>query len=353
MKPLQLFYFLGIPFSPLYGMAMKIRSLLYSKNVLKTSRLSIPVISVGNLTMGGSGKTPTVQMLSRFLQKSGFTVGVISRGYGGKANKDINVVSDGTNILLPAEEAGDEPFMLAQSVPGLRVVTGKKRSIPAQYAQDHLKCDVLILDDGFQHMAVHRDLDIVLFNATTLAGNNRVFPAGDLREPKSALQRADIFLLTGVTDANRENSLAFKHKLTAEFPNTPVFTTQNSVDGVYDQNNNVLNVSDYASVSPLYALSGIANPERFIQLLTNSDICLSGHTALKDHTEYNSELIAKISQKALSSGAQGIITTHKDLVKMENLAPGLPLYCLKISAQPSGGFYDYIATRLSLPLSKG
>lgn len=347
MKPLQLFYLLGLPFSPLYSLAMRIRSLLYMNKVLKVSKLSVPVISIGNLTMGGSGKTPTVQMVARFLQSKGFTPGVISRGYGGKATKEVNVVSDGEKIFLTVEDAGDEPFMLAQSVPGLRVLTGKKRFLPARYAQDQLGCDILILDDGFQHMAVHRDLDIVLFNATALVGNNRVFPGGDLREPKSALRRADVFLITGLTDANRRRAITFKHTLTTQFPNTPIYTAENAIDGVYDQNDNRLDTTCETLNAPFYALSGIANPERFTMLLKDEGIKITGHTALKDHSNYDNQLLGEIAEKARSSGAVGIITTHKDLVKMEKLKVDIPIYCLKISAQTSNGFFDYISTKLS------
>jgi len=327
---------------------MKIRSQLYSLNILKVTRLSIPVISIGNLTMGGSGKTPTVEMIARFLQSKGFTVGIISRGYGGTAKRAVNVVSDGDNVLLPVEQAGDEPYMLAKSLPGVRVVTGKKRALPASYAQDHLGCDILILDDGFQHLAVYRNLDIVLFNATNLAGNNRVFPGGDLREPRSALQRADIFFLTGVTGENSKQASLFRQQLSEQFPTTPVFTTENTVEGVYELNEGQLERKSNNPEAPLYALSGIANPERFIQLLADQGVLLTGNTALQDHCSYNNGLLSELSTKARSSGAAGIITTHKDLVKIENLQIDLPLFCLKISAQAPEQFFDFLKARLSL-----
>ena len=188
MKTNTFYFALGRPFSPIYSLAMRLRETLYRRGVLQSFRLSVPVISVGNLTMGGSGKTPMVQYLARLLQRHGFHPAVISRGYGGTANAKVNTVSDGSSVLLDAATAGDEPRFLAETLPGVPVLTGIVRRMPAQRAVE-MGADVLLLDDGFQHLQIVRDVNLVLFNTDRLAGNSRVFPGGDLREPVIALHQ--------------------------------------------------------------------------------------------------------------------------------------------------------------------
>ncbi len=169
-------FFWGRPFSPLYGFVMKLREQLYKKGILRSYNFPVPVISVGNLVLGGTGKTPTVMQIAQLLKNHGYRPGIVSRGYGGKAKDAVNIVSNFDRVLLPPKAAGDEPYLLASKLPGIPVITGKKRAHPCNYAITELGCDCLVLDDGFQHIAVQRDIDIVLFNATDLAGNSRIFP---------------------------------------------------------------------------------------------------------------------------------------------------------------------------------
>ena len=174
------FYFgLGRPFSPLYSFAMRVRESWYQKGILNSVSFDVPVISIGNLTMGGTGKTPTVKYLAGLLQERGYRPAIISRGYGGATNERVNIVSDGNAILLDADYVGDEPRMLAEALPDVFVLTGVVRKLPAARAVE-MGADVLILDDGFQHLAIQRDVDLVLFHADTLAGNSRVFPGGNV-----------------------------------------------------------------------------------------------------------------------------------------------------------------------------
>lgn len=202
---------------------MKARETMYLKGLKRRYQLPVPVISVGNLTMGGTGKTPVVAYLASLLLEKGFKPAVISRGYGGAAMNKVNVVSDGKAIFLDAAAAGDEPCFLAKSLPGVPILTGIVRILPCRHAIEHLGCDILLLDDGFQHLSVRRDLDLVLFSGAKLAGNSRVFPGGDLREPVSALNRCHGFLLTGITETNRERCTQFSALLQQRFPEKPVF----------------------------------------------------------------------------------------------------------------------------------
>ena len=340
MTILDVLYAAGRPFSPIYGALMRIRAQLYHRNVLKVASLPVPVISVGNLTMGGTGKTPTVRMLARLLQQKGYHPAVVSRGYGGTATKSVNVVSTGREILLSPGEAGDEPYLLASTVPGLPVLTGKKRALPCRYACDQLHCDAIILDDGFQHLAVKRDLDLVLFNATTLAGNSRVFPGGELREPVCALKRADAILLTGLTPANRGRAEAFKALLESRFSHAPVFTSENMVSGLFLQTGEPLSAEK--GNQPLFAFSGIAHPGRFLSLLADHNIDVVGCSQFVDHVQYSRKDVEKLVAQAEQCGAAALVTTRKDMVKIAELKIDFPIYCLEIEAKPSPRFLEFL-----------
>ncbi len=342
----KLLYFFGRPFSPLYGAAMKIRSTLYQKGLLRSYHLPVPVISVGNLTMGGTGKTPMVAYLVEKMIKKGFSPAIISRGYGGKASEKINVVSNGKNILLAADMAGDEPRLLAELLPSTPVLTGIVRALPCRYAIDKLSCNLLILDDGFQHMAVLRDINLALFNANTLAGNSRVFPGGDLREPISSLNRADAFLITDVNDSNRKRADLFKELLKKRFPKIPTFRCSYRAESVLASDGQQLPLSGELAL-PFYGLCGIAQPKNFHQSLKNAGIQLTDFSELRDHHSYQRKDVRKIEERALASGAAGIITTEKDLVKLKLLPFTLPLYVLKMKVDAEKSLAHFIDQRLS------
>lgn len=342
-------YLLGRPFSPLYSMAMKLRSALYARHLLRRYKLEVPVISVGNLTMGGTGKTPVVSHLATFLQGQGYRPAIISRGYGGAAGNRVNVVSDENTIYLDAEQAGDEPRLLAETLPGIPVLTGIVRVLPCRHAIHAMGCDILLLDDGFQHLAVDRDINIVLFSAATLAGNSRVFPGGDLREPVSALGRADVFLLTGATSANRERADRFAALLRQRFPGKPVFFSSYApcaAQDAADQTTHALTTLP----TPLYGFCGIAQPELFRQSLIAQKIALSGFTSLKDHQRYTPRILLQIEKDAMATGARGIITTAKDMVKLADNPFHLPFFSLQMQTRIDDGLESFILQKLnSLP----
>jgi len=345
MNDIRALYFFGRPFGPVYGRIMQIRSWLYEKHIFPSYALPVPVISVGNLTMGGTGKTPTVRMIAEFLIQSGQRPAVVSRGYGGAATKPVNVVSDGRQILLDAFKAGDEPFMLAASVSGLIVVTGRKRILPCRYACEELGCDVILLDDGFQHLAVQRDVDIVLFNATTLAGNDRIFPAGELREPFSALRRADLLLLTGVSPSNRHTALAFAERLRqSDACQAPVFTAENHMLGIFDVSGK--NIDHSCPHTHFYAFSGIAHPERFANSLSDFRLQITGYSQFSDHAEYNRTIFASLVEKAMKSGATALVTTQKDWGKVKDFDENFPIFYLGFDIKPQDGFMHHLREKL-------
>ncbi len=338
-------FFLGRPFSPLYSSIMKFRELLYVKGLRKRYTANVPVISVGNLTMGGTGKTPVVSLLATLLLKKGLKPAIISRGYGGSAKQQINIVSDGKNVFLDAQAAGDEPCFLAKTLPEVLVLTGTARALPCHYAVKNMGATVLILDDGFQHLSVQRNLDLVLFSAATLAGNSRVFPGGDLREPVSALKRCHAFMITGVTDELKEQSSLFAKLLKQRFPDKPVFfAAYKAVGAVSLKDAHMKKLQDLPQ--PLFAFCGIAQPELFHKTITQQNIDLTGFIPLDDHQAYPPSLIETISNKALLKQSKGLICTEKDAVKFQKNSFALPCFALKMTVEPDPDFLIFFKNHI-------
>jgi len=335
---------LGRPFSPVYSFLMSVRQNLYRRNILTVHRLAVPVISVGNLTMGGTGKTPAVAWIARFLHAAGHRPAIISRGYGGMAKGAVNLVSDGNQVLLTAEQAGDEPVMLARQLPGIPVLTGKIRLHPCRHAIERLHSTILILDDGFQHLAIARDINLVLFNATTLAGNSRVFPGGELREPVAALHRCTAFLLTGVDDGNRGRAERFAALLTNRFQEKPVYYSTIAAELPAPPNP----AATAASLPPLFAFCAIAHPDRFFTTLYAMNLHVTGKTWFRDHHRYSQNDVDAICRRATASGARALITTEKDLVKLERLQVALPLLPLKTRFETDDGLPEYLRQTLGI-----
>jgi tetraacyldisaccharide 4'-kinase len=342
-KALRLFFFLGRPFSPLYSAVMKSREKLYHREIFRRYPLPVPVIAIGNLVLGGTGKTPTVQHIARLLLDSGHHPAIVSRGCGGQSKAAVNVVSDGKDIFLSPQIAGDEPYMLARSLPGVAVLTGARRIAPCRHAIDKLCADVVILDDGFQHLAIKRDIDIVLFDSSALAGNSRVFPGGCLREPISALNRCHAFLLTGQTAANKNRTDQFAALLQQRFPGRPVFISASDTGELQSPEGPVAGEDIHGN---FFGFCGIANPERFKHSLVSHGIQLAGFQSFKDHTPYNQAMVEQLGKKAVNSGADYLITTEKDYVKLHNFNFTLPLYVLKVRHQVEQAFNLYLLDEL-------
>ena len=342
-KAVDLFFFLGRPFSPLYSALMKSRENLYQRGVFRSISLSVPVIAVGNLVLGGTGKTPTVQHIAGLLLANGYHPAIISRGYGGTSKEPVNVVSDRKHLLLSPRIVGDEPCMLAKSLPGVAVLTGARRIYPCRHAIEQLQADVLILDDGFQHLAVNRDINIVLFDSTALAGNSRVFPGGNLREPVSALKRGDAFLLTGENAKNRQRTMKFTALLHQRFPGRPVFT---SSLGAYQLHGSKGIVARESLPGSFFAFCGIATPARFTQSLADFGIQPTGFQALRDHAPYSQARVTQLCRKAAACGAQYLITTEKDHIKLQDFRLSLPLFILKVNHEVEQAFDLFILDEL-------
>ncbi len=345
MNKSSILFTIGRPFSPLYSWLMTTRAGLYEKNIFNQYTLPVPVISIGNLTMGGSGKTPVVMALAQGLKDQGYRPAVISRGYGGKAAEKHNIVTTGEELLLSPEEAGDEPFMIAKALKGVPVITGKTRIHPCRYAVNALHADIIILDDGFQHIAINRNIDIVLFNATTLAGNSRVFPGGVLREPVKSLSRCHAFMMTGVVENNRTRAENFAALLKKRFPDKPLFFAKLLQDNIAPANGGetIVNSSD---IGRTYGFCAIANPIRFQESIEASGVDLIHFKSFRDHKKYCQRSMDKLCSEAAASGANSLITTAKDFVKISSFKRTLPLFVLNMKLKFDSTFEEYILKKL-------
>lgn len=289
-----------------YGFLLRLRASAYRSGLFRSHRLPVPVISVGNIVLGGTGKTPMVAWLAEYLVGRGLRVAVLSRGYGGSAEGELRIVCDGKTMLSTPEEAGDEPCLLAQKVPGLMVVIGSDRHRAGLLALAELKPDIFILDDGFQHLRLERDLNILLLDATRPFANGRTLPAGFLREPVGAAERADLVVYTRCAAGQRADQL----------PGRPSCRTSHRLSGLAPLGGGGGTGFEAMKGARVTAFSGIANPSAFFDLLEQEGVRLAATLAFPDHTSYGEEEIAAICRLKQSSRSSILVTTEKDAVKL-------------------------------------
>jgi len=310
--------------SLLYGLALWLRALLYRTGLLHRYRAVVPVVSVGNLSAGGTGKTPTTDLLVKRLQARGLKPAVVSRGYGRDVEAEVEVVSRGGEPLLPPERAGDEPFLLARRNPGLIVVVAARRAAGIEQAV-HLGAEVIVLDDGFQHLAVARDLDIVLLDARAPLGNGLPLPAGMLREFPSALGRASL-VIASRCPGPLENG---------EVGGLPLIgTTQRLAKEGWGVNGRSFTQAELSGVR-VGAFCGIADPERFFATLRSEGVNLHRTLAFPDHVCYDQG--ARSQLISLSAGMDVLVTTEKDAVKLADLELSCPCVALPLEIELLGG----------------
>ncbi len=317
------FYLLSI----LYGAAVRIRLALYSSGLFKVREIGCKVISVGNITVGGTGKTPTVEFIARNLKEKGFKVAILSRGYG-RTGKGIGLVSDGHRLLLGPGKAGDEPYMLAKRLRNVPVFVGADRYEAGRYALQRSPLDVIILDDGFQHIRLKRDLNILLVDGEKGFGNGHLLPRGPLREPLSAMKRADIFLITKASSDTGRTADSIMDKQ----PEAAVFKSSYRPERLVSLRDGAKTGLDAISGRKVMALSAIANPSSFITLLSSLDCTLVSEISFPDHHSYAAKEMEGVEEKARAAGAEFIVTTEKDAVKIELFKDkmDMPIYYLEI-----------------------
>jgi len=312
--PLEwLLFLLLIPFGTIYGCLGWLRGCCYDLGWLRSYQATVPVVSVGNLSAGGIGKTPVVDWLVKEFIHQEKKTAIVSRGYGGSFRGDVGVVYDGEKLLLSATEAGDEPVLLARRNRTALVLIARKRAAGIKQAVTEFGADIVILDDGFQHRAVKRDLDLVLLDARHPFGNSWPLPAGLLREFPTALKRADLVLLT-----RADGQSAFNNK------RQPVYQSRHQLSSeIVSLAGDRCQIADLKSLK-VFAFAGIASPDSFFSALQAAGLQLAGTLSLGDHCCYDRSILAEIL--AASAGCDALLTTEKDAVKLSADMFSAPCY---------------------------
>jgi tetraacyldisaccharide 4'-kinase len=300
------------------------------------ARLRRPVISIGNLAMGGRGKTPLVALVARMLLAHGERPAILSRGYHRRRVDDgVVVVSDGRAVLADLDHSGDEPLMLAEQLPGVRVLVSDSRTLAGALAERALGATVHILDDGFQHRALARDVDIVLVAPEDLTG--RRLPFGRLREGPSALARADAVVLDGPESAGAGNLPGGP----ASFRLRRALGVPVSLDG---------STRAWDRGQPVVAVAGLAHPERFQALLEADGWHVTRLLPFRDHQPYTPADVAGMARAVRDSGAVGVVTTAKDAVRLRPAGPSavpVAVVPLEVAVDPADAFQGWLLDRLS------
>ena len=330
------------PLSFIYGLGVRVRNALYRRGILRTLEVGAPVISVGNLTVGGTGKTPLVEWIANQLGQRGLRVTVLTRGYGRKSSGRV-VVSDGSMIRSSVDESGDEPFLLAQNLK-LRaaIICDADRVAAARWAIANLKTDVFILDDAFQHQRIKRDLNVLTIDATDPWGDRGLLPKGKLREPVDELSRADCVVITRAVDSS-VNEL--RSEIESKWPGLPTFVSRIEIVGLrkLDEMNSSPEVN-MMKTTPVAAFCGIGNPESFFSLVRGAGYQLKDTSAFRDHYNYQQIDIDRLVNHAAHNGADAVFTTAKDAVKLKSLSFALPCYVVDIAMkiEDEESFLKYI-----------
>jgi tetraacyldisaccharide 4'-kinase len=320
------------PIGGIYGIFVKARNACYRRGILRRQQVGAPVISIGNLTSGGTGKTPLVEWTARELTSLGRKVCVLTRGYGRNNPRRQVIASDGKEILADPAQTGDEAFMLAEGLRGqAAVICNADRVSAAAWAIKNLGSNVFVLDDAFQHQQIARDLNILAVDATNPWGNRRSLPAGILRESIEELSRADCVI---ITRADLENSRGLRDEIETIHPGMPVLLSQMKHNQLREvgTNSRVMD-SENIKALPAGAICGIGNPESFFQLLQREGYSLTYQRSFRDHHNFTQTDVDLIVREAQSKGASALLTTAKDAAKLRSLKIGLPCYAAEIEIE--------------------
>jgi tetraacyldisaccharide 4'-kinase len=343
----------------MFNGVVQIRLWLYRRRILHDNPLGCLVVVVGNLTVGGTGKTPVVEKFAKALRDRGRKVAILSRGYKSKApslwkkwwysvshteEPPPRIVSDGESVLLDSEQAGDEPYMLARNLPGVVVLVDKNRVKAGAYAVKKFGCDTLILDDGFQYLPLKGRLNLLLVDKTNPFGNGRLLPRGILREPIKHLSRANYVFLTksnGQRDTELEALIAL-HNPTAdiiECSHKPKYLQRCDLMG---EDPLGLHTLEWLKGRKVFAFSGIATPESFEKFLRDLGARVLGRERYLDHYRYQKEDVDTLYQLAVNEGAECLLTTEKDAVRLPPTLNGpLPIYYLRLEIEIIRGASDF------------
>ena len=310
------------PLGWLYGKIINKRNELYEKGSLESRALGVKTISVGNITVGGTGKTPLVARVAEILAARGEKVCIISRGYKRENENERVLVSDGENILADARKAGDEPLELAEKLLGKAfVIADANRSEAGLWAKERFAVTAFVLDDAFQHLKVKRDLDIVTVDATNPFGNGQTLPAGILREPLENLSRADLFVITRSNLI--EDCAAIKNRIRKYNQTAPIITSQNRTADLIELKTRH---TGQKRENKFLAFCALGNPNNFFDQMIRENFTIVGTERFPDHHFYTPNDLERLERKAQETNAEALLTTAKDAVKLKHLHPTLPVY---------------------------
>ena len=309
-----------------YRTALAARSASFRVGLFSTHRLPVPVISVGNVTVGGSGKTPLAETVALALAEMGARPAVISRGYG-RRSRGVRIVADGSGVLLRAGEGGDEPVLLAERLPGIPVVVGENRFEAGAVALGRCGAGSLVLDDGFQHKTLAKDLELVAVSGRQPWGSGRLFPRGSLREPLSAFRRADIVVVTNAPTPAATSDIA--HVLRRKGSRAVVLSGSYQATALRHEEQSHSESPQALAESPnalagrrVLVLAGLAAPEGFVATAGGLGAEVVGVADFPDHYWYTAGDLARVVAHARDNGAEAVLTTEKDWVRIRDIPPG-------------------------------
>lgn len=335
------------PFGFLYGRITDLRNLLYDRGVFKSHDLGARTISVGNLTTGGTGKTPLVDLVAKILAENREKVCILTRGYGRVNPHERVLVSDGESVLVDAEIGGDEPVELAKRLVGKAVVVADAdRVAAAKWAKEKFGVTAFVLDDGFQHRRAKRDLDIVCIDATNPCGNGRILPAGTLRESFKHLRRASAIVITRANLIDSTEELVARMKKRND--SAPIFVSENHISGLQEFQEFHAKTQIPQGGEPkqtnFLAFCALGNSENFFRQLRNDGYGLLAIKGYRDHHKYTQADLDQLESTAKKAGANALLTTGKDAVKLKSLTFGMPCYVVEIETciNDEKGFRDMI-----------
>ena len=322
--------FLLFILSILYGGLVKLRAEVYQGGMIKVKSLPCTVISIGNITAGGTGKTPMTLYVAELAQRLGYEVVVISRGYKGELEKTGGIVSNGKTVLMGPEEAGDEPFMLASRLKGIPVIVGKSRFEAGKLAIKKFNPDVIVLDDAFQHLKLKRDINLVLLDAKNPFGNSYLLPRGVLREPVSALSRGDAFVLTRSGFASASAIKNFLAELKGFIQGKPTFNTSHvpyayivkkgkHVPFESISKNSFLYDFDFLRDRRVFAFAGIARNDDFRRTIEGFRCIVAGFLEFPDHHRYSETDFNTVLRLAKEANVEFLFTTEKDHARIAQM----------------------------------
>ena len=336
-----------------YALGVRLRAYGYQRQWLAQRRLPLPVISVGNLTVGGTGKTPIAIEVTQWLLASGRRVAVLSRGYRRSSRGSMLLVSDGAQIRATQEEAGDEPYLIARRCPRAVVAVGADRYRLGRWVLERAEVDCIVLDDGFQHMGLHRDVNVLLLDATDTDGLNQVLPAGRLREPMSAAKRATAVVITRAEQPTqvedvmtRLRSAVDRLPLTAQAVFRPAEVVAVTTDA--------RRAREWCRGKRALLVSGVGHPASFRATAEALDLTVLGAVVFPDHHRYGLQEINKLREQAAGLKADVVLTTEKDAGKLQpylSQQDGERWWAVRLSVDWRAGEADLRKMIMELPSS--